>query len=193
MAWLADASRYSLGSDVALAAIAVSVSLLVPGLFWLVTYKFGWPEILQRGFSGWPRQVAVCAAAFVIAAFTVFGSLDWALRMPRSAPERCASTSVVTSALSSNHAMFLAHPLFSHPSPTVTRSYYPPWWPLWTLAVVDRAYWGLPWWNHKIVAVGYLSAQSQFLFDGERDNGLISSLVPLYFSPLRPDFRHGWR
>jgi uncharacterized membrane protein len=179
-AWLADASMYSLWSDVALAAIAVSVSLLAPGIFWLVTYKFRWPEILQQGFWGWRRNLSLAGATFMILVAIMYGSLYCALRMPRSVPYRCSSTSVLTSPLSSDHVMFLAHPLFPHPRPNIIQDYFDVRWPLWTLAEVDHVYWGLPWWNHRIVAVGYLASQSQFLFDGERDNGLISGMIPLY-------------
>ena len=178
--WLADASRYRLWIDVAQGAIVVSVCLLIPGVFWLVTYKFRWNELLRRGFSGVARKLAVVGCILVIVVAILVGSLYCALQMPWHIPYRCESTSVLTSPLDSDHAMFVAHRIFpDHQANTLTDPSHI-WFPLWTLAVVDHPYWGLPWWNHKIVSVRYISARSQFLFDGERDHGLISGLIPLY-------------
>jgi len=177
--WLANASRYRLAGDIEFAVVVVSMWLLVPGLFWLVTFKFRWPELLQSGFRGWRRQVAVSGAVLAVAVCVLYGAVLLAFRRPRTVPYRCESTSVVTSPIESDHAMFLAHRLFPGHKPDTLADYYGFWRPLWSLAVVDHEYWGLPWWKPQIILLPN-SYDGQFLVDATRDHELISGLIPLF-------------
>ena len=178
---MADSTWYRLGNNAEFAALLIAMSLVMPGLFWLLTAKFCWPELLTNGFRGWRRRVAAAGAVFAIAACVFYGLVLLALRMPRLVPYSCGSTSVVTSAIEADHAMFLAHRLFRSHKPEQFADYYSFWRPLWSLAVVDHEYWGLPSWKPRVILFSG-SYDGQFLVDATRDHGLISGLLPLYIN-----------
>jgi hypothetical protein len=178
--WLAQGHSYTMLQDTAQGATLVGVLLVTPGLFWLVTHKFRWPELL--GHTVFSRLL-LTALAVATAGIVFCETLAVMLRSNIPIPGRCDSTSVITSPLDSDHTMFLAHPLFpSHPPETVLDYYNPDYYnPFPGVLVVDHEYWGLPWWNHWIVAAPLprVFGNGQFLVEAERHDGLLSRLIPI--------------
>lgn len=174
-AWLAQANSSMIKEGAEEAATLVGVLLVAPGLFWLVTHKFRWPEPLGHTIVS---RLVVTTIALATAGLLFCETLAFMLRSYIPIPDRCDSTSVITSPLDSDHAMFLAHPLFrSHPPETVLDYYNP--FP--GVLVIDHEYWGLPWWNHWIVAAPLprVFGNGQFLVEAYRHDGLLSRLIPI--------------
>jgi hypothetical protein len=51
----------------------------------------------------------------------------------------------------------------------------------WSIALVERRYWGLPWWARKFVLIGHsgvLKKGSQYFIDGDRSGYRIAKFLP---------------
>jgi hypothetical protein len=122
----------------------------------------------------------VTAAVIVVSLASIF----FALEQAKSVPYTCADTSVLaeqprppfsTPSLS-DQAMFVAHPVFVGRM----RSFGDVSRPIWTFAVVEKHYWGLPWWNRRLIPIcGIFRGQQRFVFDGYPHQGLFTKFFPV--------------
>jgi hypothetical protein len=49
-----------------------------------------------------------------------------------------------------------------------------------TFAIVQQHFWGLPWWDHKIVLIGLpLQSAESFFIDGTRMHGILTQFLPV--------------
>jgi hypothetical protein len=151
--------------------------LIVPGAFWLITNRWGWPPLIKvRSIAGAPiRQPIIPNAAILL--LLVFACACASLYFPLAEGD-CGGrppVSVQTSprqVVFTGRILYLDHHWFS--KDTVSH---------WAVLRVDRVYWGLPRWMTGIVALrGYFSATDdgqEYFVDAHRSEGALTRFLPI--------------
>jgi hypothetical protein len=163
--------------------LAVFSLLLVPGTFWLFTSWFGWPRTLFIRFT-YKRLIA---AVVVLCGSVLVGSATMSLRSEDIPVCHGLGRPPFTKQLSPQHTVFTARLV-------ATGLLWPERWqgrgaPMkyWALAVVDRHFWGLPWWNRKLAILMLETNGGQFFHKGDIDfveasrlPGPVTRFLPIY-------------
>jgi hypothetical protein len=157
---------------------------LIPGLFWMITARWlEWPPILKSPLQVW--KAGVLSAVFIL---LVLGSLvvrelglpvyscHW-IPQP-SAEQRDSEQAIFTASVLGTGILW---PRGDAPLNGYPRRY-------WAIAVVRDHYWGLSWWDKKIVLLTGFSqgvpnrfeSNHQYFVEGWRRPGAFVSLLPIF-------------
>lgn len=167
------------------APIAFGMGILILS-FWLVTSKRGWLSVRERGIGvAHKLTIVVVALVLIVCAASLFDlyDLEWAechfAPMPFSRQQ------------SADQAVFEAKPIVTGvlwPS-SATRMQYPGILrKQWALAIVTTNFWGLPWWDRKLVlltsmqrgGIDFFRSGQQYFVEGRRRLGLFTRLLPVF-------------
>ena len=152
-----------------------AVLLIAPGLFWLITGRWGWRPLITRreqpGVS--PRQPFILNLSLFSFLIVVcaFGSLYFPIY-----ELDCGGHPPVSVQTSPKQAVFTGKVLFVA-RPQFSELRY------WALLRVERVYWGLPRWMTGIVFVrGYFrgtDAGQEYFVDAYRSEGALTRFLPI--------------
>lgn len=157
--------------------------LIIPGAFWYITGRSGWPAIVSGGKS-WVANAAVLIGLVVSTAAGAAG-IDF---MTIWNGECHYSPQPFTKQLVPQQAAFTAHVIASRrlwgsdSSQRVGPRRYL------ALASVGKHFWGLPWWDHHVVLLlmftrgtedPFLRGETDFV-DGRRLPGSLTRFLPIF-------------
>jgi hypothetical protein len=164
------------------------VPFLLPGLFWVLTEKRGWPSLVQnrpRALRTRVSAVAVtcvavlCLHVVVTVVLCGLGSSLYSGTCGRHPPHRLAG--------SPTHAVFTARVIIAARSIEARRT-ESGLWPTgpdrdvgdWAIGVVEENFWGLPRWTRVVLLTNnvYWKGETYFV-DGRRAGGLLTQLLPI--------------
>lgn len=158
--------------------------LIVPGTFWYVTGHSGWPALISKRIS--MTRVSAVLACLLLA--TVAGAVALDFRIIWSG-ECHYSLQPFTTRLGPQQAVFTARILWARKLWGAEESQWSPGWRrYWLLASVQKQFWGLPWWDRKLVillmsarAGGAPPPRDEIDFvDGRRLPGSLTRFLPIY-------------
>ena len=158
--------------------------LIVPGAFWYVTGRSGWPTLISKRIS--LTRVSAVLACLLLA--TVAGAVALDFRIIWSG-ECHYSQQPFTTRLGPQQAVFTARILGARKLWGPDESQWSPGWRrYWLLASVQKQFWGLPWWDRKLVIL-LISARASGappprddidFVDGRRLPGSLTRFLPIY-------------
>jgi hypothetical protein len=158
--------------------VEFSVPFLVFGMFWLGTYWRGWPPLTVAKRRPLPRRLAVAAIGGVlVAVLLLLGTLAVSAEQSFADENDCGERPWFTRPLSSDHAAFTARAIrVGHVTQISGR-----WAGDWAIGLVQERFWGLPWWNPRLVLLTNQTfwEGETYLIDGKRDRRLLSRLLPI--------------
>ena len=165
-----------------------SVPFLLPGLFWVLTDRLGWPSLLRAG----PRSLRTRVSAFAVASVAML-CLDVVLTVILCGLGSslyngdCVGSPPHRRALGPAHAVFSARVFFVARSIEARREVNG----LspsgadrdvgdWAVGVVEDAYWGMPRWTRLVLLTNnvYWTGETYFV-DGRRADGLLTQFLPI--------------
>ena len=158
--------------------------LIVPGAFWYVTGRSGWPTLISKRIS--LTRVSAVLACLLLA--TVAGALALDFRIIWSG-ECHYLQQPFTTRLGPQQAVFTARILGARKLWGPDESQWSPGWRrYWLLASVQKQFSGLPWWDRKLVillmsarASGAPPPRDEIDFvDGRRLPGSLTRFLPIY-------------
>ena len=114
----------------------------------------------------------VCLVAGVLATILLLGVL-----YSGSSRGDCGEHPPFAARLSENQAVFLAKVVYVPVAWSPSLGYEP-----WTIGLVRRRYWGLPWWTPRLVVLGhsapYLKKGGEYFIDADRSQSRLSVFFP---------------
>lgn len=167
-------------------AIEALPLLVVPGLFWLVTARWlNWPSVLKSPPKVW--KVALCAVVILLlvvgqAVMREFDSKRYIYEchviVQPSVKQREPAQVLFTASILRSGILW--------PRDRIDPVGYPR--RYWALAVVKDHYWGLSWWDKKLVILTMynqreqnpLTPNQQYFVEGWRRPGALTSLLPIF-------------
>lgn len=164
--------------------IAATFLLIVPGVFWYITGRAGWPVLVSEPVS----LAAKIAVPIGLVVATTVGALVMDF-MTIWRTECHGSEQPFTRPLSPDQAVFTARIVRSWklmgPDDSQPSVY---WRRYWSLAWVQKYYWGLPWWNGKLAILltttrgsGLRPPRGEIEFvDGRRLRGSATRFLPVF-------------
>lgn len=155
-------------------------------LFWLITSNVGWLPVRATRIRVTHRLiVALVALVLTQGAATIFDlyGQDWA--------ECHFSPLPFWRQQSPEQAVFQAQPIVTHvlwPSRAITMRYPGILRKQWALAIVKTQFWGLPWWDRKIVILtsmqrggtDFFQNGQEYFVEGRRRLGLLTRFLPIF-------------
>jgi hypothetical protein len=173
-----------------LADLAIGFALvLIFGLFWLGTYRRGWPALTQRRpdtFAIKATRVAI-ACLVIVAAIVPLGVACVTLR-PSNFGGHCGVPTPFIKPKSQHHVAFTARAicvgmsprnwLLSRSGPQAIHEHRVG---EWAIGVVQDRFWGVPsYWPHLVMLTDNVYWQGETYFvDGDRGGTLLSYFVPV--------------
>lgn len=166
-------------SETLTSSLAVLLPPCVPGAYWLVTSRRGWPpnaDVHTRSV----RRAVIDVGATLIALYLLVGVGTIAImgQYQSIGDYGCRATPIPVHALIPTDTEFVAKIMFvglpyRHANGKT--------WSTWAVASVQKEFWGLPWWNKKIVVLTFkIFTNGQTLFiDGSRSGGLLTLGIPV--------------
>jgi hypothetical protein len=160
------------------AAAAGPCSLL--GLFWVITAALRWEPLLASRDASRRRKLALGITGVLILISIFLTTLVLAVHASYYRGECGAATFPVTARSGPDHVVFVGRTIYiatEKPGDPIG---------IWAIVSVQQHFWGLPWWNRRIVLVrgGFMKGNKTYFVDGERAEGLLTRLVPVV------EFRH---
>jgi hypothetical protein len=164
------------------------VPLLLPGLFWMLTERRGWPSLVRDR----PRSLRMRVSAVAVT-FAAVLCLDVGLTVILSGMRSslfsgtCGGHPPYRRAASPSHAVFTARVIFAARSFDARRTEngLRPTGPDvdvgdWAIGVVEESFWGLPRWARVVLLTNnvYWKGETYFV-DGHRAGGLVTQLLPI--------------
>jgi hypothetical protein len=153
--------------------------LAIFGLFWLGTNKWGWsPLVSPRPTSRRRRLLTFFAKCTVVVILDTAVTLAMtALHSSLWGPD-CSGRALFTKPAFPGHAVFTARLIYAGHKNTDRLG-----WQAgdWAIGVVQHRYWGLPWWNSRVVSLTHAifwEGETYFI-DGRRPEGLLTRLLPI--------------
>lgn len=105
------------------------------------------------------------SAFLIVSLYTDINRGDCAVHPPFARP------------LYDTQAVFVAKIIYVPTAWDPSKNYEP-----WTIGLVQRRYWGLPWWTPRLVVLGhsapYLRKGGEYFIDADRNGGRISAIFP---------------
>jgi len=158
--------------------------LIIPGAFWYVTGRSGWPVLVSKRIS----VTTTSAVLLCLLITTVAGAAALDLRIIWSG-ECHYSPEPFTAQLGPQQAVFVARILGARKLWGPYDSHWSPGWRrYWLPASVQKQFWGLPWWDRKFVILlmsgrGGEAAPPRGeidFVDGRRLPGSLTRFLPIY-------------
>jgi hypothetical protein len=167
------------------AATAIFSLLIFPGLFWLLTGRLGWPSALSRAPRLRGKVVATLLSALSVLAVAVCMDL-YSYQMGG-----CGySTPPFTKQLFPEQAVFTARVLRAGllwPSESVAKKWQGSPKKYWALALIQKPFWGLAWWDRKIVVLTLRTIPEDpfqrgetYFVDGRHLPGSLTRFLPVF-------------
>jgi hypothetical protein len=165
-----------------------SVPFLLPGLFWVLTDKRGWPSLVQDR----PRSLSTRVSAVALTCVAVL-CLDVVLTVILCGlgsslySGTCGGSPPYRRARSPAHAVFTARVIFAARSIEARRTVngMSPTGPDgdvgdWAIGAVQEKFWGIPRWTRFVLLRNniYWKGETYFV-DGRRADGLLTQLLPI--------------
>jgi hypothetical protein len=158
--------------------------LTVPGAFWYATGRAGWPILISKRIS----VVTVSAVVFCLLMATLAGAAALDFRIIWSG-ECHYSAQPFTARLGPQQAVFTARMFGARRLWGPDDSQWSPQWRrYWVLASVQEQFWGLSWWDRKVVII-LVSARGDRaapprgeidFVDGRGLPGSLTRFLPIY-------------
>lgn len=165
-----------------------SVPFLLPGLFWVLTERRGWPPLAEpRSHSLRTRVAAVAATCVAILCLDVVLTLILCALGSSLYSPTCGTAPPFRGATSSHHAVFTARVVFAGPS-IETRGRSTGFWSSspdsgvgdWAIGVVEDDFWGIPRWTRLVLLTNHIYWKGETYFvDGRRSGGLLTQFLPI--------------
>jgi len=158
--------------------------LIIPGAFWYVTGRSGWPTLISKRISA----TTLSAVLLCLLIPTMAGAVAFDLRTIWSG-ECHYSLQPFTARLGPQQAVFTARIIGARKLWGPDESQWSPGWRRhWLLASVQKQFWGLPWWDRKFVFLlmsarggGAPAPRGEIDFvDGRRLPGSLTRFLPIY-------------
>jgi len=158
--------------------------LIVPGAFWYVTGRSGWPTLISKRIS----VATVSAVLLCLLVVSVAGAAAFDFRAIWSG-ECHYSLPPFTAQLGPQQAVFTARILGARKLWGPDDSQWSPGWRrYWLPASVQEQFWGLPWWDRRFVVLlmsarggGAPAPRGELDFvDGRRLPGSLTRFLPIY-------------
>lgn len=158
--------------------------MIVPGVFWYVTGRAGWPILVSKPVSLAAKiavplglVVATTLAAVIVDFRTIYRTECHFSEQPFTKQESAPQAVFTARILGSGK---LWGPDDSQPSLDWRR--------YWSLALVQKRFWGLPWWDRKVVVLltttrgsGMPPARGEIEFvDGQHLPGSLTRFLPIF-------------
>jgi hypothetical protein len=143
----------------------ISSPFVVLGFFWFLAQKHKWPHIaVWPGLSAGRRTAVFATTGFLFCVAVFLTSIH--LAVSSETPGDCGEGPPFADASHSHGAVFTARVI--HVDATIG-----------AVAVVQRRFWGLPWWA-KVVLLKGGRVGDEFFVDGRPSDGLLTrSIVPV--------------
>lgn len=163
--------------------------LALPGVFWFTTDRLRWEPMLPKGGIRLGATVVTMSLFLVVVSVSAVvtdlysvsnDSFECHFYMPPFAKQQFPEQAVF-------EARVLQTGLLWPPRATATK--YPrAWRKRWALAVVNRHFWGLPWWDHKFVVLvdfdrgvhDFFVPGETYFIDGRRRPGSLTRYLPIF-------------
>jgi hypothetical protein len=152
--------------DSVLEYLIPSLCLAIPGTFFFLTARAGWPPLVST------RKKRLIAGSSLLVVWLFFGFLSAICQHDiwgeRQGPCRDSSP-VLFARKFPNHVTFTGRVVFAQNS-------------YWCIMRAEHRYWGVPWWFPGFVVVrGYFrqGERGEYLVDGSRDGGLVLHFLPV--------------
>jgi hypothetical protein len=149
-----------------------SLPLALPGTFWLVTSRAGWPRVLSPRFLP-DRRSRAFAGILLFACCTLVGLL-MAFFAPEFGSGECRGYPTLSVQRFPDHSVFTASLAFAG------GTHLDPRFGTWSVMRVRQKFWGIPWWAHNIVIVrGFRVEKGEYFVDARRSQGLLTHFLPM--------------
>jgi hypothetical protein len=162
--------------------------LVLPGLFWFATVRRNWLPVGPTAIIGQYRiaAIAIVIAGVVVSIAAILMDLhihDWAechfLVPPFSRQQ--SPEQVVFNGRVIKTGLIWPSRLSVEQQPTILRKY-------WAVTIVDKHFWGLPWWDHEIVIVtllqrspgDFLRPGETYFIDARHRPGSLTRVLPVF-------------
>jgi hypothetical protein len=158
--------------------VPLSALFLVFGAFWLATDKLGWPRLVAARSKSLPGRLATVLIGCILVAILVLAG-TFALSARESDPwgPDCGERQLFARPLGSGHAVFTARAVrVGHTTRILGK-----WAGGWAIGLVQKRFWGLPWWSPRLVLLTnypFWEGQTYFI-DGRRDPRLLNRFLPI--------------
>jgi hypothetical protein len=148
-------------------------------LFWLGTNKSGWAPLLAPRPTSLKKRLrnifAACAVVLMLDIVATFAMTTWQSSL--WGPD-CSGRALFTKPEFPGHAVFTARLIYVGHKNTNRLG-----WQAgdWAIGVVQDRYWGLPWWNSRLVLLTdavFWKGETYFI-DGRRPYGFVTRLLPI--------------
>jgi hypothetical protein len=150
----------------------VSLPLALPGTFWLVTSRAGWPRVLSPRFLP-DRRSRAFAGILLFACCTLVGLL-MAFFAPEFGSGECRGYPTLSVQRFPDHSVFTASLAFAG------GTHLDPRFGTWSVMRVRQKFWGIPWWAHNLVIVrGFRVEKGEYFVDARRSQGLLTHFLPM--------------
>lgn len=190
--WVASAKTSSIPFEISLAEahisrlfVNIAVLSIVNGLFWFVTDRHKWSPVVSNPIT-FPWKVAlVLVSLLAVSIESVLmdlyahdvGECHFAPQpfYKQQSPEQASFTARVVWT-----GMLWPEKRAAQQSPWSPKKY-------WALAIVQKHFWGLPWWDHKVAILTAVTNDvtepfqhgESYLIDGRRSLGSITRFLPI--------------
>ena len=154
-------------------AAADSVLFALLGVFLLRMHRKDWPPLWNSSQPSWKRKIAGVLAGCLMLTLITFGAFR--LGVAGASAIDCGEPPPFARPRRPDQAVFTARLVVVEgwPARLMNVERLP-------FAIVQQHFWGLPWWDHKIVLVGLpLQAAGPFFIDGTRMHGLLTQFLPV--------------
>ena len=169
----------SLGEFVLVFA-GISMFFILPGTFWLLTSRAGWPQLISpRLIPGTRIHWATFIGSFLFVTCVVIGVLASFYSPPYGLVESCNQVLPPVSAqrfpgqvVFTAKVIAVGRPVDGSPSPLAS----------WSVVRVQRRVWGLPAWTPDFVIARYYfrkGERGEYFVDGQRSQGLLTHFLPI--------------
>jgi hypothetical protein len=168
--------------DLLTATLLIATITGAPGIYWGVTDWLGWPPVLEAKLASKRVFAAVVLASFLACYCGVCISVILLEGQISPFGDCSGGQSPFARQQFPDQAVFVATVIhLGYPS----KAYYGQKLSGWAVARVGEEFWGLPWWNSRVVIVagGLFADHKSYFIDGLRRGGVLSLGIPVV--PLR--------
>lgn len=154
-------------------AAADAILFSVLGIFLFSMHRRGWPPLWDSTQPSWKRKIAGVLVGCLMLTLITFGSFR--LGIVRGSAFDCGESPPFARPRRPDQAVFTARLVIVEgwPARLLNVKRLP-------FAIVQKHFWGLPFWDHKIVLVGLpLQDAGPFFIDGTRMHGLFTQFLPV--------------
>jgi hypothetical protein len=173
--WL---SRVDGLKELASLPLAVAGLFAILSTFWWFASQRDWPPLLSRSRPSWKRKAAMVLVGSCMLLMILLGAFR--LGISAGSGIDCNGSSPFAKPTETDQAVFVARTIVVQgwPARLLNVDELP-------FGIVEKPFWGLPWWDQKIVLIGIpLLDRESYFVDGTRMHGFLTQFLPII--ELRP-------